>query len=86
MLTRSWFTNIVLKSKNNVIFTNKKSYLKGVFQGNSLPILLFILALNPLLFLWNGCKGYPIRSEICAVNISHLFFVNDLKLFVLNTI
>ena len=60
-------------------------YLCGIFQGDSLSVLLFILAVNPLSFLLNKLKGYKMGSSSNRnTNITHLFFVDDLKLYASN--
>ena len=56
-----------------------------IFQGDSLSVLLFILEVNPLSFLLNKLKGYKIGSSgNHNTNITHLFFVDDLKLYASN--
>lgn len=54
---------------------------KGIFQGDSLSPLWFCLALNPLSHLLNQCKsGY--RPDLKdSINISHLLFMDDIKLY-----
>ena len=60
-------------------------YLRGIFQGDSLSVLLFILAVNPLSFLLNKLKGYKMGfTSNCNTNITHLFFVDGLKLYASN--
>ena len=60
-------------------------YLRGIFQGDSLSVLLFILAVNPLSFLLNKLKGYKMGSSSTRnTNITHLFFLDDLKLYASN--
>ena len=57
-------------------------YLKGLFQGDSLSVLLFILSLNPMSFLLNKLKGYAFgKNGSRNEDITHLFFVDDLKIF-----
>ena len=57
-------------------------YKKGVFQGDYLSVILFILSLNPLLFLLNETEGYKMAiNTIYEKIITHLFFVDDLKLY-----
>ena len=59
--------------------------LGGIFQGDSLSVLLFILAVNPLSILLNKFKVYKMGSSSNRnTNITHLFFVNDLKLYASN--
>ena len=55
-------------------------FLKGIFQGDSLSVLLFIISLNPLSFMLKKTKGYSI-GEKREINHTHNFFVDDLKLF-----
>ena len=60
-------------------------YLCGIFQGDSLSVLPSILAVNPLLFLLNKLECYKMGSSSNHnTNITHLFFVNDLKLYASN--
>ena len=44
-------------------------------------MLLFILSLNPLSFLLKDAPGYKLKHENQSININHLSFVDDLKLF-----
>lgn len=56
---------------------------RGIFQGDSLSPLLFILAINPLSNLINNIEnGYRInpKNEKKPKIISHLFYMDDLKL------
>ena len=60
-------------------------YLRGIFQGDSLSVLFFILTVNPLPFLLNKLKGYKMGSSSNRnTNITHLFFFDDLKLYASN--
>ena len=58
-------------------------FLKGIFQGDSLSVLLFVLALNPLSFMLKKEKGYLLGKRK-IVKHTHNFFVDDLKLFAAN--
>lgn len=53
---------------------------RGIFQGDSLSPLLFVMAMIPLSFLLNKEKlGYEFKGSSQQVN--HLFFMDDLKLY-----
>ena len=59
---------------------------RGIFQGDSLPPLLFCMALNPLSNELNRTSyGYRMRTwhgEIAKRQlISHLLYMDDLKLY-----
>lgn len=62
--------------------TNEIAIKRGIFQGDSLSPLWFCLALNPLSGMLNRSGyGYPLDNQ---TNISHLFYMDDLKLYARN--
>ena len=63
--------------------TDAIKFLKGIFQGDSLLFLLFILTVNPLFFILQKIKVYSYGTERTK-NITHIFFVDDLKLYASN--
>ena len=53
---------------------------RGIFQGDSLSPLLFVLCLIPLTLVLRKMKeGYEMKGK--KVKINHLLFMDDLKLF-----
>jgi hypothetical protein len=53
---------------------------RGIFQGDSLSPLLFVLCLIPLTLVLRSVKaGYSFKSK--GVMVNHLLFMDDLKLF-----
>ena len=57
-------------------------YLSGVLQGDCMSLIIFILCLNPLSFLLKKLPGYkPGPPGGRNSEISHLFFVDDLKTY-----
>ena len=69
--------------KNNNLETDEIEYNRGIRQGDTLSLILFVLSVNPLSFLLKGYEGYKIGNDKRYKNISHLFFVDDLKLYAL---
>ena len=56
---------------------------RGIFQGDALSPLLFIIAMMPLNYILRKCTaGYKLtRSQ---EKISHLMYMDDIKLFAKN--
>ena len=82
---KKWSTNVNIQNGATSIDSQPIQYLRGIFQGESLSVLLFILSVNPLSYLLNKLQGYRIgENGNRNQNISHLFFVDDLKLFATN--
>jgi hypothetical protein len=84
-LMKNWATRLSLPSTNACLQTDIIEYKKGILQGDSLSVLLFILAVNPLSHLLRSRKGYTLgKPKERTKDITHLFFVDDLKLFAPN--
>ena len=47
------------KISNNTIVSDLIKIIKGIYQGDSLSVVLFVLALNPLSHLLRMRNGYP---------------------------
>ena len=70
--------NIILIVEGNIY--GEVSIQCGIFQGDSLSPLLFIMALMPLsIILNNSGKGY--LSQRQNPRVSHLVYMDDIKLF-----
>ena len=53
---------------------------RGIFQGDSLSPLLFVIIMIPLsLILRDTRAGYQLKKKGCKIN--HLPFMDDLKLY-----
>ena len=84
-LTKSWATNKHISGQNVSFTSNLVEYKNGIFQGDGLPVLLFILSMNPLSFMLNRSNCYSIgKGNSREITVTHLFFVDDLKLFAPN--
>ena len=78
-----WKTSLHLNHRDGQIKTDHFSIKTGIFQGDSPSGLLFILSLLPLSWLLNTSNiGYRISCQVDI--ISHLLFMDDLKLFAAN--
>ena len=78
-LTKHWATIASLHGTNETIITEIIKYLNGIFQSDTLSVLLFVLCLNPLLFLLQKLKGYS-YGKSRNHTLTHNFFADDLKL------
>ena len=84
-LIQKWPTNLHLTSHEGDIQSNTIHYLRSIFQGDSLSVMLFILSVNPLSFSLKKLKGYEIGpSGKRDTTINHLFFADDSKLISFN--
>ena len=79
---KKWATNIHLLGYEELIETKLIHYLRGILQGDSLSVLLFILCVNPLSFLLSKLQGYRIVTNGHRdQNITNLRLVDDVKLY-----
>ena len=82
---KKWSTNANIQSWTTSIDSQPIQYPRGIFQGDSLSVLLFNYSVNPLSYLLNKLQGYHTgENGNRNRNISHSFFVDDLKLFATN--
>ena len=76
-----WSTKLILNHNNGTETSGNIKIDRGIFQGDSLSPLLFCLALVPLSSELSDAKyGYKIFDTI----ITHLFYMDDLKLYAKN--
>ena len=76
-----WKTRFQLSAGKKEIITKPVTLERGLFQGDALSPLLFCLAIAPMStalnnFEWN--KEYPLYR---GTSITHLFYMDDLKLY-----
>ena len=76
-LTKHWATIASLHGTNESVITDIIKYRNGIFQGNTLSVLLFVLCLNPLSFLLQNLKGYS-YGKSRNHTLAHNVFVDDL--------
>ena len=77
----NWKTTLHLNTRDQNLASSKININCGIFQGDSLSPLLFCLCLIPLTMELNRANlGYKISEK----SISHLFYMDDLKLYAKN--
>ena len=83
-----WRTKVFLYGENSDLETSVIEYLQGVLQGDTLSLIVFVLTVNPLSYLLHKEEGYKLgtdkQPDRRQLNLSHLFFVDDLKLYAPN--
>ena len=84
-MIKSWATNMHISGENVSCTSNLIEYKNGILHGDGLSVLLFILNMNPLSFMLNRLNGYSIgKGNSREIKITHLFFVENLKLLAPN--
>ena len=76
-----WKITLVLNTVENTLNAGDISINSGIFQGDSLCLILFCVTLTPLSKLLNNTGyGYKIYNN----TINHLFYMDNLKLYAKN--
>ena len=78
---RMWKTTLVLNTVENTLNAGDINIDSGIFQGDSLSLILFCVTLIPLSKVPNN-TGYSYK--IYNNTINHLFYIGELKLFAKN--
>ena len=81
ILMTKWRTKLNLYGETINIKSSFIDYLRGILQGDLLSLILFLPSVNPLSYLLSKEKGYTVNVTAKAKEISHLFLVDDLKLY-----
>ena len=77
-----WQTSIQISSKSTYIKTAEIKIKCGIFQGDCLSPLWFCIALNPLSNLLKNSKyGFKIKGNSTQEVLSHLLYMDDLKMY-----
>jgi len=75
---KEWMTEMWLYHTEGNIRTGKVVIKQRIVQGDPLSPILFCLALIPLTNMLSKRAGYAVKEEN---KVSHLFYMDDLKLF-----
>ena len=77
-----WVTKVFLNTDNGQVETEMIRFQNGILQGDLLSLILFILSMNPISFLLQKYDRYMMGTQLhIDTKLTHLFFVDDLKLF-----
>ena len=79
MIMTKWRSKLHLYGESNTIESLFIDYMRGILQGDLLSLILFVLSVNSLSYILSKEKGYTLN--LTNRGISHLFFVDDLKLY-----
>ena len=83
-LMPKWQTQFSIRTSGGTVTTEPVTLLRGVFQGDTLSVLLFCLAMCMISYALkteHENLGIPLLSEVLS---NHLFYVDDLKMFALS--
>ena len=84
-LMKKWQTSLHISTPNETISTGNIDIKNGIFQGDCSSGLHFILCLLPLSWLIKRSRiGYSIGRRNERYIISHLLFMDDIKLYANN--
>ena len=79
---KQWSINLHLYHGSGSVDINSIKIKRGIFQGDSLSPLLFCICLDPLSKLLNNSNtGYKLKENNETVTVSHLLYMDDLKLY-----
>lgn len=80
-----WNTSLRIRTQETNIETESINIERGIFQGDSLSALWFCLALNPISETLNQTGyGFALKQGRSSKVISHLLFMDDLKIYTAN--
>lgn len=80
-LSDSWNTRIAVKTTKGYEVSSPINFNRGLPQGDALCPRLFTLSLNPVAWKLSSTEGYRLSKPVVGNNITHLLYVDDLKVF-----
>ena len=79
-LSKQWKTRLRVKTQAGIVLTEPIQFKRGIYQGDTLCPLLFIMSVNPMSWKLRTSPGYRLTKPL-NINISHGLFIDDLKLY-----
>ena len=79
-LSTLWKTRLRVKTQSGVVLTESIQFKRGIYQGDTLCPLLFIMCVNPMSWKLRTLSGYKLTKPL-DISISHGMFIDDLKLY-----
>ena len=79
-LSTLWKTRLRVKTQSGVVLTEPIQFKRGIYQGDILCPLLFIMCVNPMSWKLRTLPGYKLTKPL-DISISHGMFIDDLKLY-----
>ena len=79
-IVKTWETTIEVTTCNGREKADPISIKRGILQGDSFCITLFIISLNPIAWYLRSTEGYSLSSSP-MLKITHILFVDDLKTY-----
>ena len=74
-------TKVFFSGKNKILEIDFMHYLLEMLKWDTLSLIRFVFTVNSLSYLLQKKESYKIGKNFEGRTLSHLFFVNDLKLF-----
>ncbi|XP_060523202.1 uncharacterized protein LOC132700100 [Cylas formicarius] len=79
---KKWNTDLTLHHQGKSLIVPRMRIKKGIFQGDSLSALWFVMSINPLSLLLNNSRyGFELKTPNRSHRLSHLLYMDDLKLY-----
>ena len=79
-IVKTWETTIEVTTCNGREKADPISIKRGILQGDSFCVTLFIMSLNPIAWYLRSTEGYSLSSS-STLKITHVLFVDDLKTY-----
>ena len=79
-LSTQWKTKLRVRTQSGVELTDPIQFKRGIYQGDTLCPLLFIMCVNPMSWKLGSLPGYKMVKSV-NISISHGLFMDDLKLY-----